>query len=68
MTPKQIINIKDAIDDDVNNLDGYEDLPEDLQEKIATAIQEGHVADEDWNGVSFQNENPVVSCLTLEGR
>ena len=57
MTPKQIINLKDAIDDDPTNLDGYEDLPEDLQAKIATAVEEGHVLDEEWNGVCIGHEN-----------
>ena len=52
MTPKQLSNVKDSIDDDTANLDGYEDLPADLQAKIDKAVEEGHVADEDWNGVS----------------
>lgn len=32
-------------------LDGYEELPEDLQEKVKLALENGHVADEDWKGV-----------------
>lgn len=52
VTPKQIANLKDAIDDDATELDGYEDLPEDFQDKVRMAVQEGHVADEDWGGVS----------------
>ena len=52
VTPKQIMNLKDSIDNDANNLDGYEDLGEELQEKIVKAVEEGHVTDEDWKGVS----------------
>lgn len=51
MTPKQVANFSNAINGDATELDGYEDLPEDLQEKIQNAVQEGHVADEDWGGV-----------------
>ena len=54
VTPKQIVNVKNSIDGEPNNLDGYEDLPEDLQEKISKALEDGHVADEDWRGVRTQ--------------
>ena len=52
VTPKQIGHIIDSVDGDANEIDGYEDLPEDFQEKIGQAIKEGHVADEDWTGVN----------------
>lgn len=32
-------------------LDGYEELPSDLQEKVKQSLEVGHVADEDWRGV-----------------
>ncbi len=32
-------------------LDGYDEVDEDSQEKIRTALKEGHVPDEDWKGV-----------------
>lgn len=32
-------------------LDGYEELPNDLQEKVKQAFDNGHVDDEDWKGV-----------------
>jgi hypothetical protein len=51
VTPKQIENLKKSIDDDATELDGFEDLPEEFQDKIRIAVQEGHVADEDWGGV-----------------
>lgn len=40
----------------MDGLQGDEDnerIPEDLQEKFKRAIIEGHVAPEDWNGVSY---------------
>lgn len=37
---------------DVELIDGYEDLPEDLQAKVQRAIEQGHIDDEDWKGVS----------------
>ena len=51
VTPKQIESLKTATEDDVNMLDGYEELPTDLQEKVKAALENGHVADEDWKGV-----------------
>ena len=51
VTPRQIENIKESIDEDVDMLDGYDEIPPDLQEKIKAAIEHGHVNDEDWNGV-----------------
>jgi len=44
--------VNEEIEDDVMNLDGYEELPEEDQEKVARAFKQGHVDDEDWNGVS----------------
>ena len=52
VTPQQISNVNEEIEDDVMNLDGYEELPEEDQEKVARAFKQGHVDDEDWNGVS----------------
>lgn len=59
MTPKQIANLKKGINNDATELDGFEDLPEDFQEKIRNAVQEGHVADEDWGGVSHLIQNRI---------
>ena len=41
---------------DYNVLDGYEDLPDALQLKIRIALAEGHVADDDWKGVSHTRQ------------
>lgn len=32
-------------------VDGYDELPEDAQEKVKRALEQGHVDDDDWNGV-----------------
>ncbi|KAL4931152.1 uncharacterized protein BDV17DRAFT_257230 [Aspergillus undulatus] len=54
VTPKVIGNINNLIgegdDRDLDMLDGYEDLPSDLQKKIQKALEQGHVDDEDWKG------------------
>lgn len=34
-------------------IDGYDELPSDAQEKVKRALEQGHVDDEDWNGVSL---------------
>lgn len=52
MTPKQILNLKDTIDGDFDQLDGFDEIPEDVQTKIKTAVENGHVDDDDWTGVS----------------
>ncbi len=51
MTPKQISNLKKDIEGEPSQLDGYDELPDDLQEKVANAVEQGHVADEDWGWV-----------------
>lgn len=56
MTPKQIINLKQAIEDNVDLLDGYEDLDEDIQEKIKKSLEDGHIPDDEWIGVSLLND------------
>ena len=33
-------------------VDGYDELPEEYQEKIDFALKNRHVPDEDWKGVS----------------
>ena len=34
-------------------MDGFEDLPAEEQNKVRTAIENGHVDDADWRGVRF---------------
>ena len=59
ITPAQIENLVtsfdglEAFEEDPNVLDGYDEVDEASQEKIRTALKEGHVPDEDWRGVSL---------------
>ena len=53
MTPKQISNLKTSIEGDPKELDGYEELPEDLQKKVDRALEQGHIDDEDWGWVGL---------------
>ena len=52
VTPKQVENLKESIENNVDLFDGYDELPEDIQEKMRRALEQGHVDDEDWKGVS----------------
>lgn len=52
MTPSVIEHLKEAIEDNVDLFDGYDELPEEAQEKMRQALEQGHVDDEDWKGVS----------------
>ena len=47
--------MKEAIEDDLDLLDGYDEIPPDVQEKVKRAIEQGHVDDEDWRGVSVSS-------------
>lgn len=38
-------------------MDGLDEVPEEYQEKLKTAVIKGKIADEDWKGVSFH-----ISC------
>ena len=48
--------MKNSIDEaggDFEILDNFENLPEEIQEKVKRALEQGHVDDEDWRGVSL---------------
>jgi hypothetical protein len=34
-------------------VDGFDEVPEEYQEKIKFALENGHIPDEDWKGVSY---------------
>ena len=51
-TPQQLGNLKTTIEGNLDYLDGYEELPPDLQAVVARAVENGHVDDADWKGVS----------------
>ncbi|GAA5922620.1 uncharacterized protein JCM15063_003364 [Sporobolomyces koalae] len=46
VTEKQILNMKDSFEA-ADEIDGFEDIPGDDQERVRKAFQDGHVADED---------------------
>ena len=46
-------NWQESTEGDPDLIDGYDELPEDMQAKVLKALEVGHVADEDWNGVSI---------------
>ena len=51
VTPKQISNLKTSIEGDPSQLDGYDELPKDFQDKVINALEQGHIDDEDWGWV-----------------
>ncbi|KAF2445117.1 zf-PARP-domain-containing protein [Karstenula rhodostoma CBS 690.94] len=50
VTPAQVANLVEESGGDTDMVDGYEELPAELQEKVDFALQNGHVPDEDWKG------------------
>lgn len=44
--------MKGVIEGNLEYLDGYEDLTFDDQVKVQRALENGHIDDEDWKGVS----------------
>lgn len=52
-TPNVVKNVEEKIEGNLDYLDGYDDLPEREQGKVRLALDQGHIADEDWTGVSL---------------
>jgi soluble cytochrome b562 len=50
-TPQQIQNLKNSIEDNIDYLDGFDELPSELQAKVLKTLEEGHVDDAEWKGV-----------------
>jgi hypothetical protein len=46
---------------DMEYVDGYDTLPADAQAKVKRALEQGHVDDDDWNGVS----EPLICISSL---
>jgi hypothetical protein len=71
VTPKQIENLIETSGGDTEMVDGYDELPEEYQEKVKFALKNGHVPDEDWKGVSTLNEEAAEGLydqtLTIPG-
>ena len=68
VTPKQISNLKQDIEGDANQLDGYDELPKDFQEKVVNALEQGHIDDEDWGWDVEMNRPGKNGYLTLESK
>ena len=45
-------NWKEKTEGDEEMIDGLDEIPEELQEKVKRALEEEHVDDDDWKGVS----------------
>ena len=61
VTPLVIHNWKESSGGDMDMVDGFEDLPSDVQEKVKRAFEQVHVDDEDWNGV----RGTLTFCFSL---
>jgi hypothetical protein len=55
VTPKQLENLAEFIGGDMELLEGFDALDEELQTKVKRAIEQGHVDDDDWKGDPEQN-------------
>ena len=51
VTPTVLHNWAASSEMDMELIDGYDVLPPAAQEKVKRALEQGHVDDEDWNGV-----------------
>ena len=49
--------MKETIEDNLEYLDGYDELGPELQAKVEKALKEGHVDDSDWCGVYLDQSN-----------
>ncbi|KAK3712912.1 hypothetical protein LTR37_008797 [Vermiconidia calcicola] len=50
VTPLVIHNWKETSGMDMDLVDGYDTLPDEIKEKVKRALEQGHVDDEDWKG------------------
>lgn len=66
-TPQVIANINEAIEGDTDLFDGYDELPEEEQTRVSQALEQGHVADEDWKGVRCPVDRAQEYLLTRLG-
>jgi len=62
VTPEVLHNWQETAQGDMELIDGWDVLPADAQEKVKRALEQGHVDDEDWRGVScINNHSPCSS-------
>ncbi len=69
VTPKQLANLKETIGGNFDHLDGFDEITEEMQDKVELALKEGHVDDHDWNGVRTESNqvSPKDFTHTLPG-
>lgn len=65
VTPTVLYNWFDKADRDFDLIDGLDDLPEDAQQKVKHALEQAHVDDDEWNGVSTCGTIAVSLCCLL---
>ena len=58
--------MNDVIEHNFDLLDGYDELPKDLQDTVRRAFEQGHVDDADWRGVGA-DMSILFSLLTPLG-
>lgn len=66
MTPRIIANINETLgeDKDYSLLDGFDELPEEEKAKVRRALEQGHVDDTDWRGVSRKQPVCPLVCIS----
>ncbi|KAJ6083005.1 hypothetical protein N7467_007140 [Penicillium canescens] len=73
LTPRMISNMQESLKIDGSDgynfeqLDGFEDLSEELQDKIRNAVETGHIPDEDWKG-DVELNRPGKSGFRVRGK
>lgn len=60
MTPQVLKNWADQSEMDMDMVDGYDTLPDELQAKVKRALEQHHVEDDEWNGVSFYSQGNIT--------
>ncbi|KAJ9667964.1 hypothetical protein H2201_001769 [Coniosporium apollinis] len=50
VSPKVISNMQVHCQGDLSLIEGYEEMPDEWQDKIARALEQGHIDDEDYKG------------------
>ncbi len=62
MTPVQIQNLINAIENNLDYLDGYDELDPELQAMVEKALKEGHVDNSVWRGVRVHRHIKLLEC------
>ena len=55
VTPLQLGQWKDDSGGDMELIDGYDELSTEEQKNVKRCLEQGHVDDKDWRGVSIEN-------------